>query len=230
MNLNANNTNIVGNSMANKGIKMSKNEIQKSKGIGLVGIVLIIILFVVLGIGGCGIGQYNGMKRGNNAVDKAAGNIDADLVRRNDLIPNLVNVTKAYMTHEKGIFTEIADLRSRIGQTNISLKDANIDPAAMQQFMGMQNQLGGALSKLVVAVENYPELKANETVRMLMDELAGTENRIKVSRTRYNDAVELLNNKIDVFPGNIIAGMFNIKRREMFEAPEAAKAAPVVEL
>lgn len=191
--------------------------------------VLVIVVILLIGVVGV-IGTYNSMKVGQNAVDKAAADVNADLVRRMDLIPNLVTATKSYMKYESGVFTSIAEARAKIGQLNVNLRDSDADPEVLRQYMAAQNQLGGALSRLLAIAENYPELKASQTVTQLMDELAGTENRINVSRKRYNDAVQSLNNKIDTFPGNVVAGVFNIKRRVPFEAPEEAKTAPKIEL
>ena len=199
---------------------------MKAVGIFFVGLIVLGVILLVAGVG-----VYNGQIGANNNVDKAAGDIDADLNRRFDLIPNLVKATQGYMKFEKQLFTEVAEARSRIGQTNISLKDANLDPKVLAQFMANQDQLSGALSKLVVAVEKYPEAKADKTVIQLMDELSGTENRINVSRKRYNEAVLDLNNRVTKFPGSLVAGWSGVKPRQMFEASQAARTTvPTVDL
>lgn len=210
----------------NANVKKKRRTSMKAVGMVFVGLLVVGGILLLAGIG-----VYNGQIGANNNADKAAGDVQADLNRRFDLIPNLVASTQGYMKLEKQIFTEVADLRSRIGQTKVDLKDAKLDPKVLAQFMADQNQLGAALSKLVVAVEKYPDLKSNQTVTQLMDELAGTENRINVSRKRYNEAVLDLNNRVTKFPGSIVAGWSGVQKRQMFEASEAAKTTvPKVDL
>ncbi|MDD5741557.1 MAG: LemA family protein [Candidatus Nanoarchaeia archaeon] len=193
----------------------------------------IFVLVIILGVSfvGGGIGIYNSLKTSNNTVDQAAADIDTVTQRRMDLIPNLVGATKGVMKFEKDVFVEVTEARSKAGQANISFKDLqNVTPEQMQQFQAAQQGLSGAISRLLVVMEKYPDLKSHTQVTQLMDELAGTENRIAVARKRYNETVKALNDQIVVFPNNIIAGWFNIQKRTMFQADEAAKTAPKVDL
>ena len=212
-----------------------KSQNRSGKALTIILILAVIFIGVPLIIGGCGasmvIGKYNTMKVANNAVDYNAGNVDSVIQRRMDLIPNLVNTTKGYMKFEKETFVEVTAERSKAGQANISFKDLqNVTPEQIQNFQAAQQSFAGAISRLLVVMEKYPELKSNESVKALMDELAGSENRISTERRRYNEAVEALNNHIDVFPGNFVAQWFSIERRVMFKADEAARTAPKVDL
>jgi LemA protein len=143
--------------------------------------------------------------------------VDNQLQRRNDLIPNYVETVKGYAKQETTIFTEIADARARIGSAQ-SIPDKT----------AASNQLSGALSRLLVIVENYPELKSSENFMRLQDELAGTENRIATERMRYNDAVRTFNVRVRQFPANFVASSFNFEPAPLFAAPAEAKAAPKV--
>lgn len=186
-----------------------KNKLVLSIIGGIVGIVAI--------AGVCIGGTYNSLLTAEENVNGQFANVDTVLQRRYDLIPNLVNTVKGYMNHEEEIFTEIANARAKLsGATSIDDK------------VEASNEMEGALSRLLVVVENYPTLKANENVTALMDELAGTENRISVERSRYNELVKKYNTKIRKFPKNIIANMFDFEQKSYFEATEEASNAPVV--
>ena len=183
--------------------------------------ILAVVLLVVLGLGfviGLWIySGYNGLVNLDEETNKAFAQVDVVLQRRFDLIPNLVETVKGYATHEREVFTQVTEARSRVGQaTNLSGK------------IEAQNQLTGALSRLLVVAENYPQLKANESFLALQDELSGTENRIAVERRRYNEVATEYNKKIRRVPGNLIAGMFGFDRRPLLEAPAEAKDAPKV--
>ena len=146
--------------------------------------------------------------------------VENQLKRRNDLIPNLVETVKGYATHEKTVFTNIADARSKLsGAMNKN------DVKAIQNS---NSELTGALSRLLLVVERYPQLKADKSFTALQDELAGTENRLAVARMDYNESVKILNAKIRTFPTSIVAALSGIKAREYFEASEAEKAVPQV--
>jgi len=162
-------------------------------------------------------GTYNSLVTMDESVKGAWAQVENQLQRRYDLIPNLVETVKGYAAHEKDVFVKVTEARSKVaGATNISEKiDAN-------------NQLSSALSRLLVVVERYPELKANTNFIRLQDELAGTENRIAVERRRFNETVKAYNIKIRSFPTNIIAGMFGFEKATFFDVPEERQEAPKV--
>ncbi|MFC1841341.1 LemA family protein [Thermodesulfobacteriota bacterium] len=171
-------------------------------------ILLGIIVFAVLIL----IGIYNGLVRVRNQVDNGWSQIDVQLKRRHDLIPNLVETARGYMKHEQETFKAITEARSgALGANNV--KEAS----------AAEGVLGAALSKFLVSVENYPDLKANQNFLALQEELSSTENKISFSRQNYNDQVLTYNNKTQMFPSNIVAGMFNFKERDFFEIENAAE-------
>jgi len=140
-----------------------------------------------------------------------------------------MNTVKGYATHEKSTFVEVTDARAKVNNIQINAGQLTKDEGMMKQFIEAQDQLGGALSRLMVVVEKYPDLKANQNFISLQDELAGTENRIAVSRKTYNESVVDLNKDIRVFPSNIVASVARIEKRAYFAAEEKAKTAPVVD-
>ncbi len=160
---------------------------------------------------------YNKMVEQDEAINQAWSEIDNQLQRRNDLIPNYVETVKGYAKHEQEVFVKIAEARSKLAGSG-----------TRPEKMAASNELSSALSRLLMVVEKYPELKANTNFTRLQDELAGTENRIAVARKRYNEAVEAYNKEIRKFPGNMVAGMFDFDKREYFEAPEQVKQVPEV--
>jgi LemA protein len=173
----------------------------------------VIVFFLML------VGSYNGLQSAKIGVDNAYGNVDVDLQRRYDLIPNLVETVKGYAKHEKDVLEEVTRLRSQWGATQ------NTDDKVKAS-----NDLEGALGRLMVVVEKYPDLKANEGFLRLQDELSGTENRIAVSRMRYNEAVQGYNLKVQSFPSNLIASIFGFKPKDnYFKAKEAAQEPPKVQ-
>ncbi len=173
------------------------------------------LLMIVLPLGGCG---YNTMVTMKEAVDSAWAQVENQLQRRNDLIPNLVEVTKGYAAHEKSVFEAVANARARL--LAAGSRDEQIDAAA---------QLSGALGRLLAIAERYPELKANEQFNRLSDELAGTENRIAVERKRYNDAVQAYNTYVKQLPQVLYASWFGFPAQRYFEVPEEAKSVPKVD-
>jgi LemA protein len=188
---------------------------KTGKALAIAGIaVVVILIIIVLSIKG----TYNSMVRMDEGVKAAWAQVENQLQRRYDLIPNYVETVKGYAKHEKDVFLRVTEARSKVGgATNIRDK------------IGANNELSSALSRLLVVVERYPDLKANQNFIRLQDELAGTENRIAVERRRYNEAVRAYNVKIRSFPTNILAGMFGFTKAEFFKAPEEAKEAPKVE-
>jgi LemA protein len=147
--------------------------------------------------------------------------------RRLDLIPNLVETVKGYAAQEKGLLTEIAELRSRVGQMNIS-KDILDDPEAFERFQAAQGQLGGALSRLLVVSENYPDLKSNQNFLALQSQLEGSENRIAVERKRFIEAVQEYNTAIRRFPASLAAGIGGFSKKASFSATAGADQVPQV--
>jgi len=162
-------------------------------------------------------GTYNQFVRLDEAVKASWSQVENQLQRRYDLIPNLVETVKGYAAHEKEVLTEVTNARARVGGA-----------ATVDEKIKANNELTGALSRLLVVVERYPDLKANQNFIRLQDELAGTENRIAVERRRYNEAVQAYNVAIRSFPANLLAGLFGFKAATFFEAPAAAKTAPEV--
>ncbi len=183
-------------------------------------IILGVILILGVMIAGSFIGAYNNLQVMDEQINGQWAQVENQLKRRNDLIPNLVETVKGYATHEKTVFTNIADARSKLsGAMNKN------DVKAIQNS---NSELTGALSRLLLVVERYPQLKADKSFTALQDELAGTENRLAVARMDYNESVKILNAKIRTFPTSIVAALSGIKAREYFEASEAEKAVPQV--
>lgn len=183
-------------------------------------IILGVVLLLIIMIAGSFIGTYNSLQLMDENINAKWAQVENQLKRRNDLIPNLVATVKGYAAHEKEVFTNIADARAKLG----GAMNKN-DMKAIQQG---NNELTGALSRLLLVVERYPELKADKQFLNLQDELAGTENRLSVARKDYNETVQSLNARIRTFPTSIIAGIIGIKAREYFEIDEAEKKAPEV--
>jgi len=182
-------------------------------------LLIVLAVVVVLAIAAYGFFQstYNSLVRLDEGVKASWSQVENQLQRRYDLIPNLVETVKGYAKYEKEVLTEVTNARARVGQAG-----------SVPDKIAANNELSGALSRLLVVVERYPDLKANQNFLRLQDELAGTENRIAVERRRYNEAVKELNVKSRSFPANIVAGMFGFKQAAFFEAPAAAKATPQV--
>ena len=179
--------------------------------------ILLVLLAVVVLIGGTLMGSYNGLVSANEQVTGQWSQVENQLQRRNDLIPNLVNTVKGYAAHETQVYADVANARANLaGARNVS------DAAAAS------GELDGALSRLLAIAENYPDLKSNTNFLQLQDELAGTENRIAVARRDYNQSVQTFNAKIKSFPTNILAGMFGFTDRDYFKADEGAKTVPQV--
>lgn len=178
------------------------------------------ILAVVLIIFGSLIGSYNSLQRLDESVNSNWAQVENQLQRRSDLIPNLVNTVKGYASHEKTIFTDIAESRAKLSGA-VQSKDVKSVNQANAQF-------NGALSRLLAIAENYPDLKANQNFIALQDEIAGTENRLAVARKDYNDSVKVINATIRTFPMSIIAGISGIKAREYFQVEESKKEVPQV--
>jgi len=179
----------------------------------------IIIIAVVVVLGGGIIALYNTLIRSRNKVDNSWKQIDVQLKRRHDLIPNLVEVVKDYMSYEQEVLENVTKARSQAMQAQ--------GPAEAGKA---ENMLTGALKSLLAVAENYPELKANQNVSQLQEELTSTENKIAFARQLYNDVVMAFNNKVQTFPSNVIAGAFGFRAREYFETPEEEKEVVAVDL
>ncbi|AMO86800.1 LemA family protein [Solibacillus isronensis B3W22] len=190
-----------------------KNERGSAVLVALIAIVALIVIAAMLVVP-----KYNKLVTGEETVDAAWAQVENQLQRRFDLVPNLVNTVKGYAEHEEEIFTQIADARTQYGNANTVEETANAN-----------NELSSALSRLLVVVENYPNLKADVQFTRLMDELAGTENRLTVARKDYNDTVQQFNNDVRRFPGNLIAGMFSFEQKDYFEIKEGVEEAPAVD-
>jgi len=158
-----------------------------------------VLCLVVMGLAGCG---YNTIQELDEKAKAAWGDVEAAYQRRNDLVPNLVETVKAYAKHERETLQAVTDARSKVGSIQVS-KDMIGDPKVMAQFQEAQATMSSALSRLLLVVEQYPDLKANQNFRDLQHQLEGTENRISVARTRYNNAVQNFNFSIRMFPYNL---------------------------
>lgn len=185
---------------------------KKGLRIGLIvgAIVLVLVIFVV--------SSYNGLVSAEVAVDNAASDIEVQLTRRADLVPNLVNTVKGYAAHEEDIYTALAEARAKLAGST-----------STEETIQAGMELDAALSRLLVVVENYPDLKASANFQALQDELAGTENRIAVARKDYNAAVSTYNVKLRRFPTNIFANLFGFEARTMYEAPASDLETPTVD-
>ena len=187
----------------------------------------IISLIILLGtLSNCG---YNSIIRNDEAVKEAWGNVETAYQRRFDLIPNLVSTVKAYASHERETLQAVVNARSKVGSIQVSPEMLE-DPDTFQAFQNAQNSMSSALSRLLVVVENYPDLKANQNFMDLQHQLEGTENRINVARVRYNESVKIFNSSIRIFPNSITNSIFfKYKPKESFKAQEGAESAPKVE-
>ena len=186
---------------------------------------LLPFLAVFLLLSGCG---YNDLQMKEEAVSKAWADVESNLQRRADLIPNLVEVVKGYAAHEKETLDAVVNARAKATQMQISVKDLN-DPAALQRMQEAQGMLSSALSRLLAVAENYPDLKANENFLDLQNQLEGTENRINVARERYNEAVRVFNGSIRRFPESLTNKfLLHLEPKEYFKAAPQAQAVPQV--
>lgn len=185
----------------------------------------IFVFQLILLASGCG---YNAMQMNEEAVMKAWGDVESNLQRRGDLIPNLVEVVKGYASHEKETLQGVIEARAKATSVNLSSKDLS-SAEAMGRLNQAQGALSSALSRLMVVVEKYPDLKANQNFLDLQNQLEGTENRINVARQRYNKAVETFNFSIRKFPNSLTNSIIlHLERKEYFKAEETDKSVPKV--
>lgn len=188
-------------------------EEKKSK-MSLGWIIAIVVILVIL----WGVGTYNNLVGMSGAIDGNWAQVENNLQRRYDLIPNLVSTVKGYAAHEEGVYTEIADARAKLAGAK-----------TVEEVQNASNELESGLGRLLAIAEAYPELKANENFMSLQDELAGTENRLATSRKDYNDSVKTYNVKIKTIPTNFIAGLLGMNAREYFEINEEAQKNVIVD-
>jgi len=201
------------------------NEKSRKGCIIAIGIVIVLIIVILSSI----VGTYNNMVKLDEGVKEKWSQVENVYQRRYDLIPNLVNTVKGYAEYEQETFTAVTEARAKAGGTfNISEEVLN-DPAMFQKFQQAQSSLGGALQRLMVVMERYPELKANQNFLSLQDQLEGTENRIAVERKRFNEAARYYNTYIKMFPKVIIANLFGFDEKQYFKSTEGAQEAPKVE-
>jgi LemA protein len=184
-------------------------------------VILVVVLFMWVK------GAYNNMVALDENVNTAWSQVENQYQRRLDLIPNLVNTVKGYAAHEQSTLEEVIEARAKASQTNLNA--GNLTPEALQQFQSTQSELSSALSRLMVVVERYPELKANQNFLELQAQLEGTENRIAVERQRFNETAQGYNTYIRRFPNNIVSGMFGFFPKAYFTAESGAERAPVVQ-
>jgi LemA protein len=190
-------------------------------------IILIVIGVIVLIMYSSVKGRYNKMVTKDEAVITEWSNVETQYQRRYDLIPNLVNVVKGYAEHEKEVLTGVTEARAKA--SSIQIDPTNLTEENMAQFQQAQSQMSSALSRLLVTVERYPDLKANQNFLELQAQLEGTENRIAVARKRYNEVAQDYNTYIRTFPNNIFSNLFGFERKPVFKADEEAGKAPKVE-
>lgn len=188
------------------------------------GTIIIIVLALILLIAGCG--GYNKMVNLDENVKNKWGAVQSDYQRRADLIPNLVNTVKGAANFEQQTLIQVTEARAKASQIKVDVND--LSPEKIQQFQQAQGQLSQALGRLLVTIEKYPELKANQNFLELQAQLEGTENRIKVSRMDFNNAVNEYNSTVRRFPNNLFAGMFGFKPKGYFEAEAGSEKAPAV--
>lgn len=193
---------------------------MKAKSIIILAVLAILVIY--------GISVNNGFVTAEESVESAWAQVENQYQRRADLIPNLVNTVQSAADFEQETLQSVIEARSRATSITLQANDLN-DPAKIQQFQAAQEQLSGALSRLLVSVERYPELKANANFRDLQAQLEGTENRIATERKRFNDTARQYNTEIRKFPGSLIASISGFDRKAYFEANEGAEKPPIVD-
>lgn len=187
-----------------------------------IGVIILVVILIYSSIKG----SYNKMVQKDEAVKSQWGTVESAYQRRMDLIPNLVNTVKGYAEHEKTTLTQVIEARAKA--TQVSINPDKLDAQSMQKFQAAQGELSGALSRLLVSVEQYPNLKANENFLDLQKQLEGTENRIAVERRKFNEMAQDYNTFIRSFPKNIWANLFGFEKKVYFEAEEGSEKAPEV--
>jgi LemA protein len=190
-------------------------------------IALVVIAVIVLAVGAWAVGIYNSLIGLEQGVNEKWAQVQNVYQRRADLIPNLVETVKGFAAQERNVLTEVTEARARATGVQLTPEALN-DPKAMERFQAAQGQLSGALSRLLVVVERYPELKSNQNFLSLQSQLEGTENRIAVERRRFNEAVREYNTRLNLFPGTIVARLAGFRPKAFFEAAPDAATPPKV--
>lgn len=193
-------------------------------GLSIVGVILVVVIGMVL----WGTGVYNNIVGLNENVNQSWSQVENQYQRRTDLIPNLVNTVKGYANFEKDVLTRVTEARARVSQITATPELLN-DPQAFQRFQAAQGEMSSALSRLLVTVENYPDLKANENFLQLQAQLEGTENRIAVERMKFNQTVQTYNTAIKRFPAAFLAGISGFREKPYFKAAPGSESAPKVD-
>ena len=193
-------------------------------------LLVILAVLVIIGIGSCSalVGRYNSIVTLDESANKAWGKVDNQYQRRNDLIPNMMESVKGYLAFEKETLIAVTEARKQVTDIKVSGEEIAKNPILQKQFLDAQQNLGSALSRLMVVVEKYPELKASQVMIGFMDEQAGTENRVATERGRFQDSINEYNSTIRRFPSNIIAGVFGFGKRDYYQAEQGADKAPKV--
>lgn len=195
------------------------------KSVIIIGILVLIGAILLISLPG----TYNSLVKAEETVNKSWADVQGAYQRRADLIPNLVSTVKGYANHEQQTLISVIEARAKATQTNLNIDPAKLDEATLAQYQKAQSEMGSALSRLLVTVEQYPDLKANQNFLQLQAQLEGTENRINVERRTFNDNVKLYNEKLRTFPTNLLAGMFGFSKKPYFQAQAGAEDAPKVE-
>jgi len=200
---------------------------MKSRGCLIAGGIFGVIAIVVIGIFMWGMGVYNSLVTLDEGVRSSWGQVETQYQRRADLVPNLVETVKGFAKQEQSVLIGVTEARAKVSQMTVT-KEVLDDPASFQKFQAAQDQLSSAISRLLVVSENYPQLKSNENFMDLQKQLEGTENRITVARTRFNEVVQGYNTNLRRFPGSVVAGMFGFREKAYFAAKEGADVPPPV--
>ncbi len=200
---------------------------MKSRGCLIAALVVGVIALVAIVLIGWGLGVYNSLVSLDEGVRSAWSQVESQYQRRADLIPNLVSTVKGYASQEKDVLLGVTEARAKVGQITVT-KEVLDDPAAFKRFQAAQDQLSGALSRLLAVSENYPNLKSNENFMALQTQLEGTENRIAVERQRFNQTVQSYNTTIRRFPASMIAGFAGFHEKQYFQAKEGSENVPKV--
>jgi len=191
----------------------------------IIGVIVLIVIIIFSSLKG----TYNGLVTSEENVNKKWADVQGAYQRRTDLIPNLVSTVKGYASFEQETLIKVIEQRASATKPTINVDPTKLDANTLAQFQKTQDELGSALGRLMVVVEKYPDLKANQNFLQLQAQLEGTENRINVERRNFNEAVQIYNSSLRSFPTNILAGLFGFSQKPYFEAQAGAENAPKVE-